>query len=90
MIVMATACDRCLATSLQPTIRQNRGAIVTTMGNAARTRTPDGLGLGLNITLRVAELHHLDLRFGPSEYGGLQVDLVGPLRHEPNATPNLR
>jgi len=25
-------------------------------GNAARTRSPDGLGLGLNITLRVAEL----------------------------------
>ena len=47
-------------------------------GNAARTRSPDGLGLGLNITLRVAELHHLDLRFGPSEYGGLQVDLEGP------------
>lgn len=47
-------------------------------GNAARTRSPDGLGLGLNITLRVAELHHLDLRFGPSEYGGLQVDLGGP------------
>jgi signal transduction histidine kinase len=46
-------------------------------GNAARTRSPDGLGLGLNITLRVAELHDLDLRFGPSEYGGLQVDLEG-------------
>jgi len=46
-------------------------------GNAARTRSPDGLGLGLNIALRVAELHHLDLRFGPSEYGGLQVDLEG-------------
>jgi len=50
-------------------------------GNAARTRSPDGLGLGLNITLRVAELHHLDLRFGPSEYGGLQVDLHGPRSH---------
>jgi len=48
-------------------------------GNAARTRSPDGLGLGLNITLRVAELHQLDLRFGPSEYGGLQVDLEGPV-----------
>lgn len=47
-------------------------------GNAARTRSPDGLGLGLHITLRVAELHHLELRFGPSEYGGLQVDLEGP------------
>jgi two-component system sensor histidine kinase BaeS len=47
-------------------------------GNAARTRSPDGLGLGLNITLRVARLHQLDLRFGRSEYGGLQVDLEGP------------
>jgi signal transduction histidine kinase len=46
-------------------------------GNAARTRSPDGLGLGLNITLRVAELHHLELRFGPSEYGGLRADLEG-------------
>lgn len=47
-------------------------------GNAARTRSPDGLGLGLNITHRVAQLHHLDLRFGPSDYGGVQVDLEGP------------
>jgi two-component system sensor histidine kinase BaeS len=47
-------------------------------GNAARTRSPDGLGLGLNITLRVAELHRLDLRFGGSQYGGVQVDLEGP------------
>lgn len=46
--------------------------------NAARTRSPDGLGLGLHIALRVAELHRLELRFGASEYGGLQVDLDGP------------
>ncbi|HSS02658.1 MAG TPA: HAMP domain-containing sensor histidine kinase [Kofleriaceae bacterium] len=53
-------------------------------GNAARTRSPDGLGLGLNITLRVAELHDLELRFGASEYGGLQVDLEGPrIRERP-------
>jgi signal transduction histidine kinase len=52
-------------------------------GNAARTRSPDGLGLGLNITLRVAELHDLALRFGPSEYGGLQVDLEGRRVHGP-------
>lgn len=52
-------------------------------GNAARTRSPDGLGLGLHITLRVAELHDLELRFGASEYGGLQVDLEGPRICEP-------
>jgi signal transduction histidine kinase len=47
-------------------------------GNAARTRSPDGLGLGLDIALRVADLHRFHLRFTPSEYGGLQVDLEGP------------
>jgi signal transduction histidine kinase len=46
--------------------------------NAARTRAPDGLGLGLDIALRVARLHHLELRFAASEYGGLRVDLEGP------------
>jgi signal transduction histidine kinase len=46
-------------------------------GNAARTRASDSLGLGLNITQRVAELHHLALRFGPSEDGGLQVEMEG-------------
>jgi signal transduction histidine kinase len=54
--------------------------------NAARTRSPDGLGLGLHIALRVAELHRLELRFGPSEYGGLQVDLDGP-RTRADAAP---
>jgi hypothetical protein len=44
----------------------------------ARTRSADGHGLGLRITLRVAEVHHFDLRFSPSEYGGLQVNLEGP------------
>ncbi|AKT40291.1 sensor histidine kinase [Chondromyces crocatus] len=46
-------------------------------GNEARTRAPDGQGLGLNIACRVAELHGLSLNFQPSEYGGLQVDLEG-------------
>ncbi|EYF07684.1 sensor histidine kinase [Chondromyces apiculatus] len=46
-------------------------------GDEARTRAPDGQGLGLHITFRVAALHDLDLRFQPSEYGGLQVDLEG-------------
>jgi len=47
-------------------------------GGAARTRAPDGQGLGLHITWRVARLHGLELTFGPSSYGGLQVDLEGP------------
>ncbi len=46
-------------------------------GDEARTRSPDGQGLGLNITYRVAQLHGLKLGLGPSEYGGLQVDLEG-------------
>jgi signal transduction histidine kinase len=45
--------------------------------NEARTRAPDGQGLGLHITHRVAKLHGLDLIFQPSSYGGLQVDLEG-------------
>ncbi|HVK75789.1 MAG TPA: HAMP domain-containing sensor histidine kinase [Kofleriaceae bacterium] len=49
-------------------------------GDQARTRAPDGQGLGLDIATRVARLHGHDLRFGPSEFGGLQVDLEGPLR----------
>jgi signal transduction histidine kinase len=46
-------------------------------GDDARTRSPDGQGIGLDITLRVAELHGFTLRFAASEYGGLQVDLEG-------------
>jgi signal transduction histidine kinase len=46
-------------------------------GDEARTRTPEGQGLGLHITYRVARLHQLKLQFGPSEYGGLQVDMEG-------------
>ena len=47
-------------------------------GDAARTRAPDGQGLGLDIAHRVARLHGHDLRFATSEFGGLQVDLEGP------------
>ena len=48
-------------------------------GDAARTRSPDGQGLGLHIATRVAALHGHTLRFAASEYGGLQVDLEGPV-----------
>lgn len=46
--------------------------------DAARRRAPDGQGLGLHITWRVAELHGLRLRFTPAEPTGLQVELDGP------------
>ncbi len=46
-------------------------------GDHARTRAPDGHGLGLHISSRVAELHGFTLRFGRSEYGGLLVELTG-------------
>jgi signal transduction histidine kinase len=46
-------------------------------GDEARSRSPEGQGLGLHITYRVARLHQLKLVFGPSEYGGLQVDMEG-------------
>jgi two-component system, OmpR family, sensor histidine kinase BaeS len=46
-------------------------------GDDARTRSPEGQGLGLDITYRVAQLHGLALAIAPSEYGGLQVDLSG-------------
>jgi signal transduction histidine kinase len=46
-------------------------------GNAARTRAPEGRGLGLSIAFRVAELHGWTLKLGPSEAGGLQVELRG-------------
>ena len=48
-------------------------------GANARTRSPEGQGLGLNITFQVAKLHELALTIKPSEYGGLEVELVGPI-----------
>jgi len=42
-------------------------------GDAARTRAPDGQGLGLHIAFRAAELHGFSLTLKPSEYGGLEV-----------------
>jgi len=48
-------------------------------GADARGRAPDGKGLGLSIAFRVADRLGLALRFARSEYGGLQVDFVGPI-----------
>jgi len=47
-------------------------------GDAARSRHPEGLGLGLNIAWDVAERHGLTLGFKASEYGGLEAELRGP------------
>ena len=51
-------------------------------GEAARTRQPDGLGLGLHIARDVAERHGFKLSFRASEYGGLEAELSGSLRPE--------
>jgi signal transduction histidine kinase len=48
-------------------------------GGTARSRHPDGQGLGLHITGRIADLHGLGLGLAPSDYGGLQADITGPL-----------
>ncbi|MDC0717583.1 sensor histidine kinase [Nannocystis bainbridge] len=46
--------------------------------DAARTRAPDGQGLGLHIAARVAALHGIGLVFESPPGGGLQVDFIGP------------
>lgn len=56
-------------------------------GDAARTRAPDGQGIGLDIAHRVARLHGHDLRFAKSEFGGLQVDLEGPTADDKPRSP---
>lgn len=48
-------------------------------GNEARTREPQGQGLGLHIVQHVVELHGWRLTLTPSEYGGLEVGFTGPL-----------
>jgi signal transduction histidine kinase len=48
-------------------------------GQEARSRRPDGQGLGLHIAARAAELHGLSLRFARSDPGGLEVTFEGPL-----------
>lgn len=46
-------------------------------GNQARTRAPNGQGLGLDIVHQVARLHGWTLALGASEYGGLEVTFGG-------------
>ncbi len=46
-------------------------------GDDARTRAPQGQGLGLPIALRVAQLHGLSLEFSAVDGGGLEVVLAG-------------
>ncbi|NVJ23081.1 HAMP domain-containing histidine kinase [Myxococcus sp. AM011] len=46
-------------------------------GNIARTRAPEGQGLGLHIAHHVAQVHGWALTLSPSEYGGLEVCFSG-------------
>jgi signal transduction histidine kinase len=48
-------------------------------GSEARTRAPDGQGLGLNIVQRVAELLGLELAISAGDPGGLVLEISGPL-----------
>jgi signal transduction histidine kinase len=52
-------------------------------GNAARTRAPQGQGLGLHIAQHVAQLHGWELTLAPSEYGGLEVCFTGEVLSAP-------
>jgi signal transduction histidine kinase len=56
-------------------------------GNEARTRHPEGLGLGLSITRDVAGRHGFELQLRRSEYGGLEVELTGALYAEQPTSP---
>lgn len=46
-------------------------------GEEARTRHPEGNGLGLHIARDVAARHGIDLELRESEYGGLEVEFSG-------------
>jgi len=46
-------------------------------GEQARSRHPEGFGLGLDIARRVADTHGWTMTLGASEYGGLEVVFVG-------------
>lgn len=53
----------------------------------ARTRAPEGQGLGLHIAYRAAELHGFRLTLRPSEHGGLEVELEGAHARAPEEPP---
>ena len=44
-----------------------------------RTRAPGGRGLGLDIAMRVCELHDFSLRLEPGDEGGLHARIEGPV-----------
>ncbi len=48
-------------------------------GEAARTRHPGGLGIGLSIARDVARRHGFSLSIRRAEPVGLEVELAGPL-----------
>lgn len=50
-------------------------------GDAARSRYPNGQGLGLTISSDVCRLHDWHLAFSRSSFGGLHVEFTGPLTH---------
>lgn len=52
-------------------------------GERARTRNPDGNGLGLHIARDVALKHAFEFQLRPSEYGGLEVEFSGELANTP-------
>ncbi len=49
-------------------------------GEGGAERRPEGMGLGLHITARVAACHGFELGFARSEHGGLEVELRGHRR----------
>lgn len=62
-----------------PASRIEQVAQRSVRGKDARTRHPDGQGLGLAIAAKVAEIHGFDLLFENPEEGGLSVTLSGPI-----------
>jgi signal transduction histidine kinase len=52
-------------------------------GDEARSRSPEGQGIGLDIVLRIVAAHGFQIDFGPVEGGGLRVLIRGPLLPAP-------